>query len=87
MKALKKGKVYQSRGKSSHFSFWHGKSVKGTFKINVESQESTPPGEQRISHTEVRKGLSTQKEVYAHSHGWVHMAGWCVQKQQVLYSV
>lgn len=43
MKALKRGKVYQSRGKSSHFSFGHGKGIKDKFKINVESQESTPP--------------------------------------------
>lgn len=80
MKALKERKVYQSRGKSTHFSFGHGKDIRGIFKINLESQGTTPPWEQRVFHTEVGKGLSTQREVYAHNHSWVHN-GWMVRPE------
>lgn len=86
MKALKKGKVYQSRGKRSHFSFWHGKGIKDTFKLNVEMTALPCPGSKGHSTQRLERVVHT-KEVYAYSHGWVHMAGWCVQKRQVLYSV
>lgn len=61
MKALKKGKVYQSRGKRSHFSFWHGKGIKDTFKLNVEM--TALPWEQRAFHTEVGKGCPHEGSV------------------------